>query len=123
MKQTLILKGSLPGMNEIVALAKRGKGKYQPYAQEKADISMMIKAESMAQNILPLAHKANFIITWVCKDKRRDKDNVSAGCKFLLDGLQTAGVLKNDGWGEIGDITHKFEIGTPKVIIEMEEEV
>jgi len=119
--QTLIIKGDLPSMNEIIAMAKRGRGNYQPYAKVKKEISDMIYYECLAQKIHPLMSKTDFTITWVCKDTRKDKDNIMAGFKFIGDGLQHAGILKNDGWKEIGNITHKFEIGKKQIKIEMEE--
>lgn len=42
---------------------------------------------------------------WYCKDRRRDKDNIIFAKKFILDGLVKAGVIPDDGWNEIGDIT------------------
>ena len=52
------------------------------------------------------------IFTWTCRNKRRDPDNIaSAGQKILLDALQSAGVLPDDGWNQISRISHRFEIG------------
>lgn len=62
-------------------------------------------------------------ITWYCKNKRKDKDNIMAGQKFIFDGLQKAGVLSNDGWKQIGDVTHRFEVDkrNPRVEIVLQE--
>lgn len=40
---------------------------------------------------------------WYCKNKRTDPDNVVFARKFILDGLQQAGVIVNDGWNQIGE--------------------
>ena len=63
-------------------------------------------------------------ITWYCKDKRKDKDNVAFGKKFLLDGMIESGLLANDGWGEIAGFTDSFEIDkeNPRIEVEIEEE-
>lgn len=121
MKQTLVLNDSLPTMNEIIAMSKQGKKGYQPYARSKAEITEWIVWECNVQKLNPLKSKADFTITWICKDKRKDKDGIMCGCKYIFDGLQHAGIIKNDGWLEIGDISHKFEIGKEQVKIEMEE--
>ena len=53
---------------------------------------------------------------WECKDRRRDPDNIaSAGQKVLLDALQVAGVLPNDGWHEIASIEHNFKKSELKI--------
>ena len=48
-----------------------------------------------------------------------DKDNIAGGIKFLLDGLQEAQVIKNDGWKEIGNIFHFFEVDKDNPRIEL----
>jgi Holliday junction resolvase RusA-like endonuclease len=120
--QTIIIPGRLPGMNEVNAMAKSGRGHYQPYAIEKQKAHLMICLECKRQKITP-CKRINLIITWYCKDKRRDKDNIIAGgTKLIMDSLQHAGIIKNDGWAEIGDITHKFEIDkNERIKIELEE--
>lgn len=72
---------------------------------------------------LPKLEKANFIITWYCKNKRQDKDNIMAGQKFIFDGLVEAGVIENDGWAQIGDVAHLFEVDkkNPRIEIRIEE--
>ncbi len=70
---------------------------------------------------IPHIVRADFIIIWYEKDKRRDKDNVMSGQKFIFDGLVEAGVLKNDGWKQVGDVTHRVRVDrdNPRVEIEI----
>lgn len=65
----------------------------------------------------------NLKIKWVCKNRMKDKDNISFAKKFIFDGMQQAGYIKNDGWGEIGSWTEEFLIdkNRPRVEIEIEE--
>lgn len=119
----VIVPMELPGMNEIVAAAKKGRGAYQPYAEMKrkyTNICAIFAREAVKK---PISNPVKLYITWYCKNKRKDKDNISAGKKFIMDGLQKSGVLKNDGWGEIRGWEEKFEIdkGNPRVEIEIEE--
>jgi Holliday junction resolvase RusA-like endonuclease len=123
--QQLIIKGRLPGLNEIIAMSKKGKRGYQPYQTAKKEITEMILWECKAQMIMPCAIRStvNVKIEWHCKNKRRDKDNVMVGQKFILDALQHAGIIRNDGWKEIGKIEHTFLIKPEEqIIITMEEE-
>lgn len=70
---------------------------------------------------LPKMDYIDLDITWYCKNKRKDKDNIAAGIKFILDGLVKAGVIKNDGWKEINNFSHKFKVDkdNPRVEIEI----
>ena len=54
-----------------------------------------------------------WVFQWVCEDKRTDPDNITVGAKFILDGLQEAGIIEGDGWRQVGAIIHTFEVGIP----------
>lgn len=105
----IIIPGELPDLNTIIAVSKKGRGKYQPYNEIKREYTTMISwiAKSKIKKKLS---KIDLEINWICKDKRKDKDNIQAGTKFILDGLVVAGIIENDGWKQIGDITHKFKV-------------
>lgn len=62
-------------------------------------------------------------ITWFCKNKRKDKDNIAFALKFIQDGMVAAGVIRNDGWKEIDGFSHHFEVDkdAPRIEIEVEE--
>jgi len=105
--------GALATMNEIVAASKKHP---MVYANMKKDFTALVMIH--ARN-LPKINKADFVITWYCKDKRKDPDNISGGIKFLMDGLVKAKVLDNDGWSEVGNITHRFEVDKAKPRIEV----
>ena len=66
----------------------------------------------------------NLKITWYCKNKRKDPDNVAFGVKFILDGMQQARMIENDGFNEIKEIHHYFAMDKdcPRVEIEILEE-
>ncbi|MEN2765759.1 RusA family crossover junction endodeoxyribonuclease [Ornithinibacillus xuwenensis] len=91
-------------MNEII---KASKSHPMAYANMKKDYTalVMIRAQK-----LPKIEKSDFEITWYCKDKRKDKDNIMTGQKFIFDGLVKAGVMANDGWGEVGSVAHFFQV-------------
>lgn len=63
-------------------------------------------------------------ITWYCKDKRKDPDNIAFGQKFILDGMQECGLLENDGFNQVKALHHNFEIDKehPRIEVEIEEE-
>lgn len=54
--------------------------------------------------------KTYILFCWIEKDKRRDKDNIAFAKKFILDALQEAGILRNDGWSEIIGFSDTFAV-------------
>lgn len=100
----LIIPGELPDLNQIIDAAKSHYRVYSALKKENTDlVAYLVKK-------LPKIKRVDLEITWYCKDKRKDKDNITAGVKFILDGLVKAGVLDNDGWKQIGDINHSLEV-------------
>lgn len=67
--------------------------------------------------------KIDLDITWICKDKRKDKDNIAAGIKFILDGLVVAGVIADDGWKQVNSFKHNFKVDkyNPRVEVKIRE--
>jgi Holliday junction resolvase RusA-like endonuclease len=113
----LVIPGVLPGLNEIIDAAK---GHWNNYREMKAAYTNLVAIRARK---LPPIQSANLTITWYCPNKRKDKDNIMAGTKFILDGLHAAKRIENDGWKQIRDITHRFEVDKlePRVEIEIEE--
>lgn len=107
MKQLLNIDGRFPGLNEMTNANRTNKF---AGSKQKKKYTNLVAWECKAQKLKPLKKKINVEFLWRCKNKRRDKDNIMAGQKYIFDGLQVAGIIANDGWGEIGDINHKFKI-------------
>jgi len=107
--------GELPTMNEIVAASKSHHLKYSTMKKRYTDLV----AWSAMSAKLPIIDHADFEIIWYCKNKKKDKDNITAGQKFIFDGLVTAGVIANDGWAQIGDVNHAFRLDkqNPRVVV------
>jgi len=119
MIEKLVIEGELPGLNEIIEYSKEHWAKY---AGEKHFRTQEI-AYLAKNQIKGKYKKVDLAFTWFCKNKKRDKDNIIAGQKFVLDGLVAAGVIENDGWKQIGNILHYFEVDkkNPRVEIIIEE--
>ena len=113
-KETFTIQGELPDLNTIIKESKRGRGNWQPYNDLKHEYTIRVMAA--CRGIKPF-NKIDIDIEWTCKNKRKNKDNIMAGTKFILDGLVTEGILKNDGWGEIRDIKHSFYINKDEPLI------
>lgn len=63
--------------------------------------------------------------TWYERDRRRDKDNISAfGRKVIQDAMvRDLRVLRNDGWANIESFSDRFRVDKlhPRIEIEIEE--
>src|SRR5690554_1389273 len=112
--------GRLPGLNEIIAAAKGGKGKYQPYAIMKEQYTNEI---GWLAKKLPAYERVDITITWYEPNRRRDPDNVVGGTKFIMDGLVAGGAIKDDSQRYVNSILHNFEVDreNPRVEIEVQE--
>lgn len=110
--------GELPGMNEIIAESKRH---YSKYSSMKAKYTEVVAWCSKGKGPF---ERIDLDITYYCKNRKRDPDNIiGGGNKFVLDGLVTAGVIENDGWKQIRDITArcKLDKNNPRIAIKISE--
>ena len=106
MIEKLVIPGELPGLNEIIEYSKEHWAKYAGEKHNRTEeIAYLAKSQIKGKY-----QKVDLVFTWFCKNKKRDKDNIIAGQKFVLDGLVAAGVIENDGWEQIGNISHFFSI-------------
>ena len=107
----------LPTTNKIIDTNRKN-----PFAgaNQKKKFTELISMVSRSQCKEKITKKVDITCRWYCKDKRTDKDNITGGLKFVLDGLQDAGILKNDGWKEIGNIYHFFKVDKKNPGLELE---
>lgn len=110
MIQRVYVLGSLPGLNDIIAAAKRGRKGYQPYATMKQECEMVIRAAIRKAKLTPVQGPVMLRFCWHEANKKRDLDNVAAGKKFINDALVHAGILAGDGWAHVHGFTDEFVI-------------
>jgi hypothetical protein len=49
-------------------------------------------------------------LVWYRENRKSDPDNIAFAIKYILDGLQDAGVMVQDTWNCVRSITHEFRI-------------
>ena len=116
----IIIEGELMDLNKFINAQRANRWGGASVKKKQTEICERAFAPIRAKKLkLPIT----LHITWVCKDKRKDKDNVAFGKKFILDGMIQSGLLKNDGWSEIAGFTDSFEVDkdNPRIEIELEE--
>lgn len=100
----LIFPGEFPSLNEYINAERRNRF-----------IAAKIKKET-TERVISICEKTTRKIhepvdvqcVWYTKNERKDPDNVAFAIKFLLDGIVTAGILKNDTRKEVCTIYHFF---------------
>ena len=110
MEQKLLITGRFPSFNDIIKANRGTKAGHFVGNNQKQKYTDLVAWKCKEQGIKPFEKQIDVTIHWFCKNKMRDKDGIMAGQKFIFDGLQRASVIPNDGWTEIGDISHKFSI-------------
>lgn len=119
---TVIIPFSLPGLNEYIEAERshRQKGAAMKRKWQKA-----VAAALLRQLRGPLQEPVIMRYTWYERDRRRDKDNISAfGRKVIQDAMvRDLRVLKNDGWANIESFSDRFRVSKlhPRIEIEIEE--
>ena len=104
----LIFHTIIPTANEYIAAERTHR---QRAAAIKRNVELALVAECRKQRAQAVAdYPVCLRYKWLRRDRRTDKSNIIFGQKFVEDALQTAGVLRNDGWAEIDAIEHSFGI-------------
>lgn len=101
-------------LNEYINAERRNKFIAAKIKRESTyAISMMLLGQPKIQT--PCGLK----FTWTIPNKRRDADNISFACKYILDGMVKAKIIPNDNLTHITSLHHEFIIGD-KIAVEIE---
>ena len=105
--QTFFISGVLPGLNELIAAAKKRRGNWSAYADMKESYGSYIATLIKKAKLKPMP-RAFIQFEWCEKNMKRDPDNVAAGKKFILDQLVSSKILPGDGWEHITGFSERF---------------
>lgn len=112
----------LPGMNEYTAQNRRSPyegAKMKKQVQEV--IALCIRKQLKGVRI---TKPVTLTCLWTEPNRKRDKDNIAAAIKFILDALVKSNVLSNDGWAQVTGFNHRFAVNKNAVgvVVEIKEE-
>ena len=93
-----------PTLNEYIDCER---GSTIAAAAMKKKCTEQVKEQCLLQQIQPVNGKVDLLFEWH-SSTRHDPDNVAFAKKFILDGLQAAGVLENDNRKFIGIMTDEI---------------
>ncbi|MAH51419.1 hypothetical protein CMI37_36725 [Candidatus Pacearchaeota archaeon] len=106
--------GPLPGLNEIMNVARGTKRGNLTAARQKAEWTYRVAGYihlTMNQTKKVQFTGAVFIeFTWYEKNKRRDPDNIASAKKFLMDGMVRSGLICDDTWRYISGFSDKWVV-------------
>jgi Holliday junction resolvase RusA-like endonuclease len=103
----LIIKGKLATANEYIGAI--AVNRFAGGSMKKRE-TLKVYVACKEQKLRSVGHVTEILFDWYVKNKKKDKDNVAFSKKFILDGLQMAGVIKNDTWDMIGDFADRFYV-------------
>lgn len=123
MKQTITITGRLPSLNDFIGAMNRNKFVGAKLKRDTETFIGLCIRNSRAQ---PVQHPCRITFQWVEENKRRDLDNIYSAKKYILDALQTCGVLPNDNQKWVVDLVDVHptiaKVGGCVVVIEECEE-
>lgn len=93
-----------PTLNEYIDCER---GSTIAAATMKKKCTEQVKEQCLLQQIQPVNGKIDLLFEWH-SSTRHDPDNVAFAKKFILDGLQAAGVLENDNRKFIGTMADEI---------------
>ena len=115
----LIIPGILPNLNDYISAERQHRQKAAQMKKQTERIIMLCAKTQLRGVSFDGSVVMRYI--WYEPNRRRDKDNVSSfGRKCIQDALVRAGVLKNDGWGEIDSFSDRFFVDKKKPRVEVE---
>lgn len=98
----------LPSVNETISANRKSKYDGARLKRVTQDTIIMAVRESKAQ---PVERYPIFVyIIWKEPNRKRDPDNIAGAKKYIMDALQEAGIIRNDGWKEVAGYTDYFEV-------------
>lgn len=113
----LLIKGELPSLNEYIAADKTNR---YVGGRMKRESTNLVKLTALNQKLPKIEKLSDFNFIYYCKNRKKDKDNISATArKFIFDGLVAANLLPNDGWDYVGDIYESFMVDPDNPRIEV----
>ena len=107
----------LPSLNEYINAERSNK---YAAAKIKKNATNAVLWAIKTQKCKETFEQFSLVINYFCKDKRKDKDNIAFQKKFILDGMQKAGIIANDGWNNVTDWEEHFWIDKNNPRIEVE---
>lgn len=117
MKQSFVIYGRLPSLNEYINMERSNRYGANGIKQEYQHI---IRMAIKLHNLQPQNEPVFINYKWYEANMKRDADNVVFAQKFVQDALVQEGILENDGRKNVVGFTHKVLLDRKNPRIEIE---
>ena len=119
--QRFVIPHELMDLNKFVDKQRGNKFGGASAKKQQTELCALYIRKAINKGLKITQYPINIKFTWVMKNRRKDKDNISFSKKFVLDGMQSAGLIKNDGWNEINNFQDRFKVDKsfPRVEVEI----
>lgn len=116
---TFTIHGELVSLNKYIDAERSNRFMG---AKIKKEQTRLVEWEIKSSKMEPIEGKCDFVFTWRYKNRKQDPDNISFAQKFIFDALVKQGIIGNDGWAEVGTISHFFEVDKePSITVKISE--
>lgn len=118
MDNFFVIKGRLPGLNEVIGKNRSSKwsGSQIKHATDTA-IAWQIKTQIGMGRCRKPSGPVRIRIEWHEATRRRDLDNIFSAKKFILDAMQRMGILEGDGQKYVVGLRDDFYLDDDERII------
>lgn len=113
----------LPSLNDYINACRTHWATGAKMKQETEELIIWaIKSAQAAGLCRPVSRPVEIDFVWYEKSRKRDLDNIYSAKKYILDAMQTAGIIKNDSRAYVvGLHDHIIEGGTDGVEVRIYE--
>ena len=117
-----VIPHELMDLNKFINLQRSNRYAGAKAKKDQTNLCTMYIKRAMANGLKVEQYPITVKFNWVMPNRRKDKDNIAFAKKFLLDSMQEAGLIVNDGWKEIEGFEDTFEVDkdNPRVEIIIE---
>lgn len=117
----MTMKFTIPGeLIDLNTYIQHERGNRFAAAKDKETETETVYWAIKQAHIQPIKKSVYVVFGWYCKNKRKDKDNISFAKKFIFDGMVKAGIIADDGWEEIEGFEDEFYVDKENPRIEVE---
>lgn len=110
--------GELIDLNTYIRVERGNKFKAAALKKDMTDIvAWTVKSVYGSQQVKTIF---SLEVHWFVKDARKDPDNISFAKKFILDGMQVAGLIPNDTMRHVKGFQDIFSIDKENPRIEVQ---
>ena len=119
--QRFVIPHELMDQNTFISRQRGNKFGGARAKKEQSQLCALYIKQAMNKGLTVKHYPIDITFNWIMPNRMKDKDNICFSKKFILDAMQSAGLIKNDGWNEINDFKDRFKVDKsfPRVEVEI----